>query len=286
MKILVIGASGFVGYYIRKYFNADGTSSTFKEGYKKLNIANKEEVFNFIRANKYDLIINSAAIANVDECEKNPEIAKLINGTAVEWISSASQEIGAKFVQISTDYVFDGTRGDYKENDKPNPINEYGKSKLLGEENAIKYNKNSLVLRIEMPYGINLAKNKEVFFETLLKNLSEGKEVKVAADQIISPTYVEDIPRAIDVLVSKDQKGIFHLASKEKLSRYDYAIKIAEVFRFNKDLIRKVMLDDLKLVAKRPKNTTLNTDKISNYFTIESLEKNLDKIRTNYRNYF
>ena len=93
----------------------------------------------------------------------------LVNGYAVEWLSSASKSIEAKFIQISTDYVFDGLTGGYKEEDVPNPINEYGKSKLLGEKNALK--NNGLVIRIEMPYGLNLAKNKNVFFESIVRNL-------------------------------------------------------------------------------------------------------------------
>ncbi len=277
MKTLVLGGSGFVGYYLAKHFNAISASAHQKEGYIKLDITNKEEVSEVLNKIKPELIINSAAIADVDLCEKEKETAMLVNGYAVEWLSSLSKEIGAKFVQISTDYVFDGLTGNYKEEDNPNPINEYGKSKLIGEENALK--NDAIVLRIEMPYGINIAKNKNVFFESVINNLKEGKTVNAAVDQIISPTFVEDIPKAVAVLVEKEVNGIFHLASKEHFSRFEFVNIIADVFNFDKTFIKPVKLADFKMLAKRPKNTFLNIDKISKFYEIKPLKENLEKIK-------
>jgi dTDP-4-dehydrorhamnose reductase len=277
MKTLVLGGSGFVGYYLAKHFNAISASAHQKEGYVKLDITDKKEVSEVLNKIKPELIINSAAIADVDLCEKEKETAMLVNGYAVEWLSSLSKEIGAKFVQISTDYVFDGLTGNYKEEDNPNPINEYGKSKLIGEENALK--NDAIVLRIEMPYGINIAKNKNVFFESVINNLKEGKTVNAAVDQIISPTFVEDIPKAVAVLVEKEVNGIFHLASKEHFSRFEFVNIIADVFNFDKTFIKPVKLADFKMLAKRPKNTFLNIDKISKFYEIKPLKENLEKIK-------
>ena len=280
MKTLIIGGSGFVGYYAAKYFNTISTSSNQKEGYVKLDITSKEEVLETFNKIKPELVINSAAMADVDLCEKEKENAMLVNGYAVEWLSSASKSMGAKFIQISTDYVFDGLTGGYKEEDVPNPINEYGKSKLLGENNALK--NDGLVIRIEMPYGLNLAKNKSVFFESVVRNLKEGKTVNAAVDQIISPTFVEDIPKAVEVLVEKEAKGIFHLASKEHFSRFEFVNTIADLFNFDKTAIKPVKLDDFKMLAKRPKNTFLNTDKISNFYEIKPIKENLEKIKNEF----
>jgi dTDP-4-dehydrorhamnose reductase len=281
MKTLVIGGSGFVGYYIKKYFDCQGTSLTGKEGCQKLDITSERDIGEFIGKNRPELIINSAAMANVELCEKESNKSMLVNGQAVEWLARSAQENNAKFVQISTDYVFDGEKGDYNELDKPNPINQYGKSKLVGEENALRHD--AIVLRIEMPYGINFAKNKNTFFESALNNLSNDKEVNAAIDQIISPTYVEDVPKAIETLITNSRTGVFHLASKEKLSRYDFVTQIARTFELNADLIKKVSLDDFKFDAKRPKKTSLNTDKISEIFTIDSLNRNLSKIKDMYK---
>lgn len=277
MKTLVLGGSGFVGYYLAKYFNATSVSAHQKEGYIKLDITDKEEVSEVLNKIKPELIINSAAIADVDLCEKEKETAMLVNGYAVEWLSSISKKIGAEFVQISTDYVFDGLTGNYTEEDNPNPINEYGKSKLIGEENALK--NDAIILRIEMPYGINVAKNKNVFFESVINNLKEGKTVNAAVDQIISPTFVEDIPKAVEVLVKKGANGIFHLASKEHFSRFEFVNIIADVFNFDKTVIKPVKLADFKMLAKRPKNTFLNIDKISKFYEIKPLKENLEKIK-------
>ena len=277
MKTLVLGGSGFVGFYIARYFNAVSTSSHQKEGYVKLDITDKEEVIETLNKIKPELVINSAAMADVDLCEKERDNAMLVNGNAVEWLSSASKEIGAKFVQISTDYVFDGLTGNYKEEDTPNPINEYGKSKLVGEKNALK--NNGIILRIEMPYGFNIAKNKNVFFESVVRNLREGKAVNAATDQIISPTFVEDIPKAIEILVEKGAKGIFHLASKEHFSRFEFVNIIADIFNLDKTAVKPVKLEDFKMLAKRPKNTFLNIDKISKFYEIRTIKENLEKIK-------
>lgn len=280
MKTLVLGGSGFVGYYITRYFEGIGTSSSQKEGYIKLDITNETEVKETLQSMKPELVINSAAIADVDLCEKEPQKAMLINGISVEWLAELSSKINARFVQISTDYVFDGEKGGYTENDKPNPINEYGKSKLVGENNALKYD--SIVLRIEMPYGVNLSKNKNVFFESVLRNLKQNRPVNAATDQIISPTFVEDVPMAIKALVENNQRGIFHQASKEKLSRYEFVEKIADVFGLSREGIKPTSLDYFKFIAKRPKKTSLNIDKISKIVKIDSLEDNLRKIKDAY----
>jgi dTDP-4-dehydrorhamnose reductase len=280
MKTLVLGGSGFVGYYITKYFKGIGTSSSQKEGYIKLDITNEMKVKETLQNMKPDLVINSAAIADVDLCEKEADKAMLVNGTSVEWLAELSSKINAKFIQISTDYVFDGEKGDYTENDKPNPINEYGKSKLVGENNALKYD--SIVLRIEMPYGVNLSKNKNVFFESVLRSFKQNKPVNAATDQIISPTFVEDVPRVINALVENNQSGTFHLASKEKLSRYEFVEKMADVFGFSRGGINPTSLDYFKFIAKRPKKTSLNIDKISKIVNIDYLEENFRKIKNAY----
>ena len=280
MKTLVLGGSGFVGYYITKYFKGIGTSSSQKEGYIKLDITNEMEVKETLQNMKPDLVINSTAIADVDLCEKEADKAMLVNGTSVEWLAELSSKINAKFIQISTDYVFDGEKGDYTENDKPNPINEYGKSKLVGENNALKYD--SIVLRIEMPYGVNLSKNKNVFFESVLRSFKQNKPVNAATDQIISPTFVEDVPRIINALVENNQSGTFHLASKEKLSRYEFVEKMADVFGFSRGGINPTSLDYFKFIAKRPKKTSLNIDKISKIVNIDYLEENFRKIKNAY----
>lgn len=283
MKFIVLGGSGFVGLYITRHLDAIGTSFSGKNGFVKLDITKEKEVKSLFEKNRPDVVINSAAIADVDLCEKEKKSAELINGSSVEWLASAANEIGAKFVQISTDYIFDGETGNYKEGDKPNPINEYGKSKLIGEINALKYN--SIVLRVEMPYGINLSKNKNVFFESVIKNLRNDKPVNAAVDQIISPTYVEDVAPAIKSLVESNSTGIFHLASKEKLSRYEFSILIANAFDLDQSNIKKVKLDDFKLAARRPKKTFLNTEKISKLFKINRVEENFARIKERYLNY-
>ena len=276
MKTLVVGASGFLGNYLMNYFNCPGTSFSGQPGHIRLDVCNLDEFILLLDKIKPDLVINSSGFTNVDLCESNRDIALRINGTAVGNMARACRTAGTKFAHLSTDFVFNGTKGDYIEIDETDPINYYGKSKLVGEREA--FVNDAIILRISTPFGISHTKGKTPFNEFVINNVKAGNPVRIANNQITTPTFAEDIPHAIDVLAESGSSGIFHLGVKEKMSRYEFAVTMVERFGMNTDLIIPVELKDLPLVAERPLNTAMNSGKISGYFRPSSLSHGIDKI--------
>ena len=276
MKTLVLGGSGFVGRYLVRHFDAVGTSGTGRDGFVKLDITRRPEVEGLFERFRPELVINAAAMTNVDECERHREEAFMINAEGVRNISEEAHRVKARLVQISTDYVFDGGKGDYGEDDPTNPVNVYGSSKLRGELYALE--RDALVLRISSPFGVNLGGGKESFFEYVLRALAAGGRVKALVDQITTPTFVEDVPEAIDALVQKGSTGTFHLAVKEAISRYEFAIRIAELAGFEPDRVDKITSREMNFYAKRPQNTSMSTDKISSSFKTTDLSNDMKKL--------
>lgn len=280
MNVLVIGGTGFVGYYLMRYFAAQGTSSSGTPGFIDLDITDRDTLKRVIRKVDPTVVINSSGMTSVDECERRPENAMNVNGKSIDDLAGICSKKGIKFVQISTDYVFDGKAGNYRESDPTNPINQYGLSKLEGEKAALAHD--SIVLRISTPYGINHSTKKKTFFDYVVDNLSSGNEIRIINDQFTTPTFVEDIPRAIRELIRADEKGIFHLGIREKLSRYDFALKVAEFLGLDQEKIIPVGVDDIDFLAKRPRDTSLNVSKITRYLFMENLDSSLEIIRNSY----
>lgn len=277
MKLLVFGGSGFVGRYILKELGGIGTSSSGIEGFTKLDISDRLETINLVKEIKPEVVVNCSAIADVDACERDKETAMKINGYSVANVVEAAKSTGSLLVHISTDYVFDGEKGDYSEEDPTNPINAYGLSKLKGEEEALKYGKTA-VIRISTPFGINYGAKKKSFAEFIINNLKEGKEINVVTDQYTTSTYLGDLVKAIKELYNKKESGIFHLGIRERLSRYDFALEIADSLNRDKSLIKPSKLDDFKRIAKRPKDTSLNSGKISKIIDITPLKEALKEL--------
>lgn len=278
MRTLIVGGSGFVGYHLRDFFRCGATSTSGKDGTIKLNIENNKEINEVMSTLKPELVINSAALTDVDACETNAERAFNINGYAVGNLAVSAENIGAKFVHISTDYVFDGKKGNYKEDDRTNPVNTYGKSKELGEKEALK--NNGTVIRISAPFGINYARNKTTFFDLLMEKLNKKEQIKALDDQYLTNTSVKDVGPLIERLVSLNLPGIFHIGIKERLSRYEFAVKIAKFFDLDYELIQPVKTSAFStLKAKRPLDISMNTDKVAKLFKIKTLIECLSEIK-------
>ena len=278
MEALVIGGSGFLGGYLTKFFNCKGTSNSDKPGFVNLDICNYDSVDKVLKKTLPEVVINAAAMTNVDECEVKKDLAFRINGDAVGTIAKISKEINAKFVQISTDYVFDGSKGNYTETDKTNPINVYGKSKEIGEENALKYS--GVVIRITAPFGINYSQNKSTFFDLIINKLKNNETVNAVTDQYNAPTFIKDVGPAIKTIIDRNLDGIFHLAVNERLSRYDFATKVAKTYGLNIDNILPIRMTSLpSFKANRPIDTSMSINKIKSIFKLKSVVECLIEIR-------
>jgi dTDP-4-dehydrorhamnose reductase len=213
IKTLIIGASGMLGSDLCKVF-PDAINLTHKE----LDITNCGQVMESILKIKPDLVINAAAYTDVEGCEDKQELALQVNGYGPGYIAEACNKMDATLVHFSTDYVFDGSKTKYVESDTPNPINVYGRSKLLGEQEIAEKLDDYRIIRISWLFGIH-GKN---FVETMLKLSGEMAEVKVVNDQFGKPTYAVDLAHKISEIVELEA-GIYHLTNEGVCSWYEFA---------------------------------------------------------------
>ncbi len=197
------------------------------------------------------VIINAAAVTDVDLCEKERELAWKVNVSGVENLAYAAKLVGANVIHLSTDYVFDGKNGPYDESARPSPLGYYGKTKLASE-NVLRTSEIPYTLvRTMILYGTGLAV-KQNFALWLIKNLGEGKPLRVVDDQMGNPTLVDDLAYAILNIVELDRQGLYHIAGRDLVSRFDFAQALARTFNFDKSLISPVKTAALKQLAPRP----------------------------------
>lgn len=257
MKYLITGGTGQLGYDIIKELISRGELNYLAPTTKEMNITNKDEVEKVILGYKPDIIFHCAAYTDVDKAEEDKENCYNINVNGTKNIVSVAEKINAKVVYISTDYVFDGTKeGIYEIDDKTNPINYYGYTKLMGEE-EVKKLKDYLIVRISWVFGIN-GKN---FIKTML-NLADTKdEISVVSDQIGSPTYTKDLSKLLLDMIENNKKGLFFATNEDFCSWYEFAEYIFKINNINIKL-NKILTKDYKTLAKRPLNSKLSKNKL------------------------
>lgn len=273
MKSLVIGASGLVGSTLLKNLSAKGyeTLGTYfncpTEGLIYLDYSNKEEVKKTLNFFSPKIVWCPAGLTNVNYIEENEKESYLRNVQGLKNLFEACKEKNIIIVFFSTDYIFDGHGGPYAENDIPNPINIYGKHKLEAE-NLIKeiLKEHYFIFRTTWVYGFE--RQGKNFVYSAVNNLSNDREIKVSDEMFSTPTYVEDLVNVSINLVEKKSYGLFNIAGSEYISRFDFAHKIAEVFKLNTNLIKKVKYETLNKPAKRPLKTGLKNDKAAKKINI------------------
>ncbi len=255
-KILVLGAEGMLGSALSKIFIDYEITNC---GRSELDITNKKRVQEKLEQFKPEIVVNAAAYTDVDKCETNRDLAIKINGDAVKHIAEVCNKIGAFLIYISTDYVFNGRKKTgYSENDRTNPINTYGESKLQGEMNLITNSDNHYLIRTSWLFGFN-GKN---FVETIIRLSKEKDEIFVVNDQIGSPTYTLDLAKKIKELIEKKyESGIYHITNRGTCTWYEFAKEIVRLSK-NNCKINSVTTDDFPLPAKRPKCSILINTKI------------------------
>jgi dTDP-4-dehydrorhamnose reductase len=272
MKFLISGASGLLGSKIAELAEEEGHqvfSGYFSQEPMfgkpiKLDIKDKKSILEIISDIKPDTIIHSAALTNVDECEKNKKLAEEINVVGTKSIAEAAKDNNAHLSYVSTDYVFDGSKGMYKEEDKTNPVNFYGQSKLHGEKAVEEINEEFLIARTSVIYGARPASGKINSALWLIESLEKNQEIRVLTDQFISPTLNTNLAKMVLEASERRLCGIYHMAGASRASRFEFAIKLAETFNLNESLIRKSSISDMDWVAKRPKDSSLDVSKIYN----------------------
>ena len=267
-KILITGGSGLLGSNIAKFaaskFEVYATYNKNEVSMEDVHffqadLTKKEELVK-IEHIKPDFIIHCAALTNVDYCEDHPDEAYTHNVLASVNIAEISRKIDAYLIYISTDSVFDGEKGDYREDDTPNPINVYGKTKLEAEQRISSIHAHSCIVRTNI-YGWN-KRNKFSLAEWMLNKLINNEELPALKDIYFSPILVNDFSKILFKLQDKNYTNIIHVAGSESCSKLDFAYRIAEVFGLDNGLIKPISIHKLGLKAPRGENTSLNVSKV------------------------
>ena len=266
-RLIITGSSGLLGHKIVELAKDDYTvtplhkTKPLHSNSLELDITDASEVLNLFQKLKPDAVIHTASETNVDRCETEKEHAWKTNVEGTRNIAIASSQVGAKLLYISTDYVFDGKKGNYKEQVKPNPINYYGITKLEGEKQAIQHCKNYAILRTSVLYGWHPWKQN--FVTWTIKQLKQNKEITVVEDHYNTPTLADNLAEMTIKAIKKNLQGLYHASGTERISRCEFAEQIAKTFRLNGNLIKPIKMSQLTAwIAKRPEDSSLNTDKI------------------------
>jgi len=226
-----------------------------------LDITDQESLISLLK--KFDIkdIIVTSALTDVDKCEIYPDLAYKINADPFNYITKYLKQVNGKLIQISTDYVFSGEQGNYSEEDLREPINVYGKSKKEAEDIIMDSGIEYAIIRTSGIFGINKATGKTNFFLWIYNNLKENKEIYLVKDQYYSPTLNSILARAIREIYDREISGVIHFSSLDKISRLDFGYIVADIFGFDKNLIRETEMKDMKWKAKRPRDSSLNNEK-------------------------
>lgn len=278
-KILIIGASGFLGRELIPILSTDfhviGTSySQVSDQTISLDITNPKQVEAIIEKIDPSIIVITAALTDMDHCETDRDLAMKINVTGVESIMRwCSPRV---VVYYSSDAIFDGVKGNYHEEDQPSPLNFYGETKLKAE-NLVKKNPRHLILRTSMLYTDQSESPK--FINYLIRNLSQGKAVNVAMDYTTCPTFISDVAKATLTLLQKKCRGVYHVAGASALSCHKMALDIISKWGFDPLLVHPVKRAELLLKAPRAENTTLNISKLKGEgINMSTFEQGIERV--------
>jgi dTDP-4-dehydrorhamnose reductase len=276
MKILITGSNGLLAQHLIKLLIETTGHTIIATGrgasrlpfevsdlfdYFSLDITDGIAVNDFMLSHEPEVIIHAAAMTQPDECEQNEIACWNVNVTATRFLLDAAQKINARFIYISTDFVFDGVDGPYKETDTPGPVNYYGSSKLAAEKSVMQSRLQWAIVRTVLVYGNILVGNRSNVISWVRENLLNGKAIKVVSDQQRTPTYVEDLAKGILLVIEKNATGIYHISGEEQMSPYDMAIATADYLQLDKSLMTKVNAATFTQPAQRPLKTGFIIDK-------------------------
>ena len=290
-KILISGGSGFfainwflkkknfydVTLLLNKYNLKINTKHIFTDicSYSKLN-----EVVNKVRP---DIIINTAAITNIETCEKNKRLASQVNYFAAKNISKICEKKNIHLVHLSTDHLFDGKKKFYTERSYPSPLNNYGITKLKAE-NIIKKNKNACIVRKNF-FGW-APKYRKSFSDFVIFSLKQKKKIYLFDDVFITPIHINYLISSIDLILKNSTSGIFNICGSERISKFSFGKKIAKKLNLNLDLINKTSISNFSNMVVRPHDMSLSNKKFINSFNtdIPSLEQQMNILKKEYCN--
>ena len=262
------GASGLLGSELTRLLSQNGHEVI--AGYNthppsigqplRIDLADLNQIEPTVRKARPDTIIHTAATTDVDLCEKDPALAEIVNGKATGKIAEAGNALQSPIIYLSTDYVFEGERGNYREDEEPHPVNQYGRTKLLGEQLLKESGAPYLIARSSVVYGW-ARKFRPNYATWVLSKLEANEPFNVVTGNCASPTLNLNLAEMIMELVLRRIQGTLHVAGATRIDRYDFAIQIAKTFNLPTDLIKPVKSEPIAWKAKRPTDSSLNVDK-------------------------
>ena len=274
MKVLLTGSNGLLGQKLVKLFasNEEVTllatsvgknriSNTNGYSYKSLDITNKTEVENCIQEFQPDVVINTAAMTNVDACENDKENCWKLNVDAVDYLIEACENVDAHLVHLSTDFVFDGEEGPYREDDIPNPLSYYGDSKFEAEKRIQQSNIRWSIVRTIIVYGVGEEMSRSNIVLWAKEALEKGDPLTIVNDQFRSPTLAEDLAMGCWLIAKQKAYGIYHISGKDLMSVIDLVYRVADFYGYDKSIISPISSSTLNQAAKRPPKTGFILDK-------------------------
>ena len=274
IKIIITGSNGLLGqsllalllkekqhYKVYGFSRGENRSGRQDFNYVSIDITKDNILREQVKEIQPDFIINTAAMTQVDDCEIHKEACNLLNIEVVKWLADISKEINAHLIHLSTDFIFDGKKGFYKEIDVPNPLSYYGLSKLKSEEVLVNSDIKYTILRTILVYGKVFDMSRSNIVLWVREMLGKAKEITIVDDQFRTPTYVEDLALACKISIDKKAVGIFNISSNELLSIFEIAQQIADAFSLNKSLIIPISTSTLNQTAARPAKTGFDLSK-------------------------
>lgn len=275
MKILITGANGLLGQKLVKLILDKGKDELIATArgenrlpfddkayrFLSLDVTSEQEVNAVLSETKPEVVIHTAAMTNVDQCETEREGCWQLNVKATQYLKNACEDTGAFLVHLSTDFIFDGEDGPYDEDAEANPISYYGESKLESEKVVMEGNLDWAIVRTVLVYGIAHDMSRSNIILWVKKSLEEGKSIKVVDDQLRSPTLAEDLAIGCYLIAEQRAKGIFNICGKDLLNPYQMALKTADYFNLDTTTMERADGSSFQQTAKRPPKTGLLIDK-------------------------
>lgn len=298
-KLLVVGGSGLTGFKIVetavRRFETFATYNTRKFNTEnchalRLDKTNRDATFSLMERVHPDIVIDTTGLNQVDYCEVHQDEAWRVNVEGTRNVAEACRRVGAKLVFVSTDYLFDGKKGFYNEESPPHPLNYYGKTKLEAERIVRETVEEPAIARPSVIYGWNppelaglpsSSKRGANFVVWAIGKLEAGEEISIVTDQYNSPTLVDNLAEALLGLSEMEKGCVYHTAGKSCINRFEFAKKVAEIFRFDERLIKPITSDELKQVAERPKRCCLDVSKVERELGIKflTIEEGLKRMK-------
>ena len=288
MRLLVTGATGLLGLNLSLVASKQGHSVTglahsrrlqgVPFDFMSLDLLNIGDALKAIKSVRPEAIIHCAAIANMDTARNKPDMTLQLNGEIPGVLADAADRWGIRFLHISTDAVFDGQKGGYVESDPTNPLSIYACTKIAGERAVLDANQNAIIARVVF-FGWSLSGSRSLS-EFFYNHLKVEEPVKGFTDTFFSPLYVEDLASILVEMVETDLTGLFHVVSPEKLSKYDFGLRIATRFGFDPGLVEPVRGGDINRGASRSLNLHLRPDKVQGAlgYDLPSVDEGINRL--------